>query len=146
MQVKGINIFSGEKGLGGALTNPTELSKLKGSIDKSYPVTFQNKRYPDTETAYKNLKGENSEENDLLMVRLIHQKFKEYPELFAEITSRGGSAFIKACSHFTYAKSAGFQSWEGQGLESRFIRVLLKAYETYQENNLEDSTGQVSLF
>lgn len=145
--MEGINIYSGEKGLGGKLTNPTELAKYKGCIEKSFPITYQNKRYPDVETAYKILKVEGQfEDNDTLMVCLIAQKFQEYPELLQEVQARGGVAFLEECWHFTSAKTASFQSWEGKGRQSRFIRNLIGGFEKALLGDTSDASGQSSLF
>lgn len=124
----GINIFSGEQGLGGKLTNPTEISFRKGSITERFPVRYESKTWPDVETAYLALKTENPQENDQRMIELIALKFAQHPALYEEVTQRGGAAFLAQCSHFTSAKSPSFQSWEGKGLASRFIRNLVAGY------------------
>lgn len=127
--MQGTNIFSGEKGLGGALTNPTELARRKGSIQEYYPVRFQGKRYPDVETAYHALQQSDGAANDRLMVELIAAKFQQHPSLREEVRARGGRGFLEACRHWTQARSASAQSWEGEGLQSRFIRNLVAGYE-----------------
>jgi hypothetical protein len=127
--MEGLNIFSGEHGLGGALTNPTEMARRKGCIDVRYPVTFHSRAYPDVELAYHVLASGNVESDDDLMANLIAQKFLEHPALLETVTAKGGVAFLENCSHFTNARSADFQSWEGQGRESRFIRNLVSGYE-----------------
>jgi hypothetical protein len=127
------NIFSGEHGLGGALTNPTLLAKKKGSISKGYPVVFEGRSWPDAETAYHVLAIARNEkdagaQNDELMAKIIACKFQQHPVLFEEVRKRGGIAFLEGCSHQTGAKSPGAQRWEGIGLGSRFIRNLVKGY------------------
>ncbi len=124
-----MNIFSGEAGLAGALTNPTELARSKGSITRAYPVRVAGKLYPDAETAYQHLKTRNEQDDDDLMARIIASKFRQHDLLFKAVTKRGGAEFLKRCSHFTGAKSEGFRSWEGEGLQSRFIRNLVVGYE-----------------
>jgi hypothetical protein len=52
----GINIYSGEEGAGGGLTNPTELSYAKGHIKHHYPVDLLGRTFPDAEAAYQALK------------------------------------------------------------------------------------------
>lgn len=127
--MRGINIFSGEHGLGGALTNPTEMAKRKGCIAERYPITYHNRAYPDVELAYHVLASGNVTSDDELMANLISQKFLQHPSLLETVTARGGKEFLESCSHFTNARSVGFQSWEGQGRESRFIRNLIAGYE-----------------
>lgn len=135
----GINIFSGEKGLGAALTNPTLLAKAKGCLQQDYPVAAYGQQYPDVETAYKTLKDKSGTDrarqaNDDLMWRLIAQKLYRYGRLEKAIDANGGVDWLETCSHFTHAKSASFMSWEGQGRESRFIRALICAYEFVKGN------------
>ncbi len=127
--MQGINIFSGESGLGGALTNPTELARLKGSITDRYSLRYEGRTWPDLETAYEVLKSDNATANDELMVELIAEKFRQHPMLQKEVESRGGAQFLRACSHFTNARSESAKSWEGEGLASRFIRNLVKGFE-----------------
>ncbi|GBG14253.1 globin [Novimethylophilus kurashikiensis] len=126
----GINIYSGEKGLGGALTNMSERARDKGCIRHSYPVTINGLTYPDSEAAYQALKRPgDAQYNDGLMVDIICLKFLQNPKLQALVTQRGGVSWLARCSHITGAKSPGFQSWEGQGINSRFIRNLIHGYQ-----------------
>lgn len=128
--LQGINIFSGEKGLGGALTNPTELSKRKGSISCSYGVVVEGKRYPDVEAAFMHLSGSllSNDTEDELMSRLIAMKFQQHRLLFEEVKACGGVAWLELCSHWTKARTRAYSEWEGAGLESRFIRNLVRGY------------------
>lgn len=142
---KGINIFSGEAGLGGALTNPTVLARRKGCITQGYPVTVHGKQYPDVEAAYHALATGDVAADDQLMHNLISQKFLSHPRLQAEVTRRGGTNFLAACSHFTKATSAGGQAWEGQGTASRFIRNLIIGYELSLKGEAAH-LGQTALF
>lgn len=126
----GINIWSGAKGLGGALTNMSERAREKGCIKHSYPVAINGVVYPDSEAAYQAAKRPGDiAYNNSLMVDIIAQKFKQNPKLFNYVQANGGSTWICKCSHFTGATSERFQAWEGAGLESRFIRNLLAGYE-----------------
>lgn len=143
--MKGINIFSGEPGLGGALTNPTEMAKRKGSIAARYPVRYHKHDFPDVELGYHMLRTENHADNDDLMANLISQKFLQHPELLAEVTAHGGVPFLEACSHFTGARSDHAKAWEGQGRESRFIRNLITGYEKALAGEVLYN-GQPSLF
>lgn len=127
---EGINIFSGEKGLGGALTNPTVIAFRKRNIQNQYPVRFFGVNYLDAEEAYQKNKIEGDRHgNDLLMTRLIGIKLRQNPVLMEAIATRGGADFIAACTHWTNAKTASSRAWEGAGLESRFIRNLQAGYD-----------------
>lgn len=137
----GINIFSGERGLGAALTNPTELAKRKGMLSTSFAIVFDGKRYPDVETAYHLLANKpDMPATDTLMAELIACKFRQHPSLAKEVASKGGVAWLRRCDHLTGARSDSAQSWEGHGQASRFIRNLARGYEMAQapeviENN-----------
>jgi hypothetical protein len=140
-----INIFSGEPGLGAALTNPTELGRSKGSIAKAYRVTYAGKLYGDAESAYQVNKTGDAEQDDRMMAEVICAKFRQHPGLAAEVEACGGAAWLASCTHFTYAKTEGAQAWEGAGLESRFIRNLVAGWHRFKEGNHEEQ-GQSSLF
>jgi hypothetical protein len=123
------NIWSGASGLAGALTNMSERAREKGFIKNSYPVKVNGVTYPDSEAAYQSLKVRGEDDyNDCLMIDLISLKFIQNPVLFERTTRNGGVAWLEKCSHFTQAKSESFQSWEGQGRGSRFIRNLIDGY------------------
>ena len=148
MHAQGINIFSGEPGLGGALTNPTELSRQKGSIDRPYHVLFRGKDWADAESAYQIL-GANlhsAAERDILMAELIAAKFSQHLDLLKEVEKRGGREFLQACSHFTGARTPKAQSWEGQGLQSRFIRNLVAGFVLASSSEALTEMGQGTLF
>lgn len=128
--MNGINIFSGaDDPLGAALTNPTELARQKGKLTARYGIRFQGKAWPDVEGAYLSLKGTNEQANNQLMVELIAAKLQQHPALLTDIEARGGLPFLLACSHWTGARSERFKSWEGDGLNSRFMRNLVAAYK-----------------
>jgi hypothetical protein len=148
MHAQGINIFSGEPGLGGALTNPTELSRQKGSIDRPYRVLFRGKDWADAESAYQVLGASthNAGERDILMAELIAAKFSQHPNLLREVVRRGGVPFLQACSHFTGARTPQAQSWEGQGEQSRFIRNLVAGFILADSNEALTEMGQGTLF
>jgi hypothetical protein len=141
-----LNIFSGEHGLGGALTNPTELARQKGCIQQQYPVVFRGRRFPDAETAYHVLKETTPEANDALMVYIIAAKLLQNEALLTAITRRGGTPFLETCSHLTGARSEGSQSWEGVGRQSRFIRNLIAGYELALTGNGDEPVSQMALF
>ena len=141
-----INIFSGESGLGGALTNPTEMSKRKGCITKSYPIQFGGRHYPDVETAY-HLLAEKTQvaRTDALMAELIAAKFRQHADLAGDVASRGGAHWLQSCSHWTGARTEGAQAWEGQGDQSRFIRNLVAGYRLFLSSEVIEN-HQRSLF
>ena len=125
----GINIWSGATGLGGALTNMTVLAKSKGGIQQEYPVVIGSVTYEDSEAAYQSMKIPGQPQyNDSLMVDIISAKLAQHPRLLSAITKRGGVAWLELCEHFTGAKSARFQAWEGIGVKSRFIANLINGY------------------
>ncbi|MHB1665983.1 3'-5' exonuclease [Thiomonas sp.] len=128
-EVPGINIYSGAPGLGGALTNMTELARQKGAIKKAYPVRFQGVVYLDAEAAYQGRKGPDPQQNEGLLIQIIHAKLRQHPKLQQAITQRGGERFLRNCAHRTGAQAPGKQHWEGDGMESRFIRCLLAGYQ-----------------
>lgn len=144
--MKGINIYSGEAGLGAALTNPTELARRKGRLSKPYPVVFQGQKYADVESAYQILKTGDTVADDALMVNLIAAKLEQHPDLFLQVAEAGGVAFLEQCCHFTGARSTRFRAWEGQGRSSRFIRNLIAGFEKAANRAGRDSGWQGTLF
>lgn len=145
MTITGINIFSGEKGLGGALTNPTLLSIQKGSIRNYYGIEYGGVQYSDVESAYRRLKGSSIPDNDELMTNLIAAKFLQHSALFEEVKKMGGVEFLEKCNHFTGAKSDSAKSWEGCGIRSRFIRNLIGGFKLALEGRYLVN-NQASLF
>lgn len=126
-----INIWTGARGIGGALTNMSERSKEKGSIKHSYPVTVNGRNFADSEAAYQAMKiSKNEAYNDGLMIDLICLKFQQNALLREVVDENGGSEWLRKCAHFTQAVSERAKSWEGQGYSgSRFIRNLVHGYE-----------------
>lgn len=125
-----INIWSGARGIGGALTNMSERAREKGLIKHPYPVVVNDKKYMDSEAAYQALKIPGDDEyNDGLMIDLIALKLIQNPVLREVIEENGGAEWLRKCDHFVGAKSDRAKSWEGQGTESRFIRNLVHGYE-----------------
>lgn len=123
------NISSNEKGLGGALTNPSELAFLKGNVVNHYPVKFRGVVYADAENAYQETKNVSKMmsfvELQELMIEIIVQKFIQHPRLIEAVTKRGGSEWLMTCSHIVGRMSR----WEGNGMQSAFIRCLTLAYK-----------------
>lgn len=143
----GINIFSGEGGLGSVLTNPTELAREKGLLQRQYPVQFMGRLWPDAEAAYQHLKRGDIRADDRLMAEIIAAKFRQHPRILDAVNEKGGASFIVACSHITGARTESSKAWEGTGLESRFLRNLLAGYEMANSGTEELATGeQASLF
>lgn len=140
-----INIFSGEKGLGGALTFPTEMSYSKGSISNKYPVVFEGVQYPDAESCYHSLKGKYSN-SELLYVNIAATRFNQYPSVCREIERRGGVSWLMTCSHVTGATSDRYKAWEGDGMSSKFIRLLADGYSLYLKGIEFSKAPQGSLF
>lgn len=106
------NIFSGStdgNGLAAALTNPTTLSRRKGTVKQDYPVYFEGFEYQDAEYAYLHLSRRNASalcDHDDLMTRIIVAKLSQHPRLGEAVRQRGGVAWLERCEHFTGARSA----------------------------------------
>mgnify|MGYP003409928422 CR=1 FL=1 len=83
-------------------------------------------------------------ERDALMVELIAAKFRQHDQLRQDVIDNGGTPWLQACSHFTNARTTRAQSWEGAGMESRFIRNLVMGFERAQQPATEQ--GQGTLF
>jgi uncharacterized protein YeaO (DUF488 family) len=134
----GWNIYSRSsdgQGIAAALTNPTVLSRKHGRIQQDFPIVFRGRSYPDVEGPYLKL-GKlcaSDQERDELMVELIVLKFRTYPWLYFALLEKGGIPFLETCTHFTYARTDAFRSWEGYGRSSRFIRNLIEAYRRAEE-------------
>lgn len=132
----GINIGSGStdaNGLGAALSNMTELAVRKGTLTRGYLVEYSGMRWSDVEAAYQALKqhsAEATEHNDRLMAKIISAKFQQHDRILRAVGQRGGTAWLKCCSHFVEAKSPQGQAWEGRGEQSRFIRNLIVGFES----------------
>lgn len=122
----GINIWSGQKGLGGALTNPTTLSFRKGIIKHQYPVVFWDVEYADAEAAYKYHKTGFLAQDMVIMTKIIKAKLEQHPKLAEAITKNGGALWLEQCRHIVGLKGS---RWEGIGRQSNFIVCLINAYE-----------------
>ena len=121
-----INIVSDTPGLGGALTNPTEIARWKGKIARRYPVEYAGVTYRDAEAAYKaNITRRGpTPENMALMVNIMAAKLTQHPILKNAIRDAGGRVWLETCRHVGYGGR-----WEGVGMASAFIRCLADAYE-----------------
>jgi exodeoxyribonuclease-5 len=140
----GVEISSYSKGLGAALTNPTEMAKSRGNITQSYPVEFNGKTYKDVETAYQALKDkseartkpakENSK-NYKLMVDLIKAKLQQHPGLVTEITKQGGASWISSSTHQPTKQNT---VWETGG-QNWFIESLTDAYNAVAQPQADNN-------
>ena len=110
--------------LSNRLTNPNWYSSIKTNVEELYKSKSS-----------KNLKIELNPELALrydmnLMYQLQLIKFEANPELIDEINEQGGLTFLQNCSHIVNVPNS---RWEGIGLESNFIKVLCKSYETFSK-------------
>lgn len=142
----GINIYSGEPGLGGALTNPTQLAKQKGCIQQRYPVNYKGRTYPDAEIAYHALKTGVIAIDDLMMTEVIACKFRQHEKLLNAVLARGGSNWLASCSHITGSSGSSATNWEGAGLNSRFIRNIVSAFDLATSDSTFGEAPQFELF
>ena len=127
-----INISSGTKGLPGALTNHTVLSKKKGSIESDYPIEFNGTKYDSVESAYQGNKVDESKtkpakedsQNYKLMVELIGAKFANHPRLVGAVTKLGGLKYLENAVHQPTSKNT---VWETGG-QDWFMSAMKEAY------------------
>jgi hypothetical protein len=123
-EIKGINIRSDKttpNSLGNRLTNPNWYAKELYDVETEYKANASKIKAP-------KLNAEEALKYDMnLMYQLQLKKFRKNPELIDEINAQGGLEFIKQSSHIVGVKNS---RWEGKGLESNFIKVLAKSYET----------------
>ena len=127
-----INISSGTKGLPGALTNHTVLSKKKGSIESDYPIEFNGTKYDSVESAYQDNKVDESKtkpakedsKNYKLMVELIGAKFANHPRLVSAVTKIGGLKYLDNAVHQPTSKNT---VWETGG-QDWFMSAMKEAY------------------
>ncbi len=119
------NIWSGSPTLA-RFTNPTELARKKGTLSHEYPITWQNRTWPDVEAAYKATvkPAMTLGQCMLLLANIMEVKFRAYPELIDELRAAGGEDWIFACTHLVYGRSR----WEGTGRDSMFLRCLAEVY------------------
>jgi hypothetical protein len=140
MRANGINIWSGckeMKGLGAALTNPTELSYLKRSVKNLYPVTFRGSVFADAEEAYQAFKSNHLKHDMQLMIEILTAKLFQYPTLFNAIANNGGVAWLEKCQHIVTGNPGS--RWEGVGRKSNFILCLIGAFELVSKIKQIDS-------
>ena len=123
-EIQGINIKTDKSqpnSLGNRLTNPNWYSKELMDVEAPYKANASKIKAP-------HLNKDDALKYDMnLMYGLQVQKFRKNPELIDEINEQGGLEFIKQSSHIVGVKNS---RWEGKGMESNFIKVLAKSYET----------------
>lgn len=124
---------------------PTELSRAKGSIESAYPVVFEGTQFKDAETAYQAYKTDDERANDEVMADIIAEKFRQHPRLASAVAKRGGAEWLASCDHLTGARSDRGQSWEGKGLQSRYIRNLVEGYRRFARGQFRRG-AQAALF
>jgi len=107
--------------LGNRLTNPNWYSKGLMDVETPYKANASKIKAPQ-------LNPQEALKYDMnLMYKLQVEKFRKNPELIDEINQAGGLEFIKQSSHIVGVKNS---RWEGKGMESNFIKVLARSYET----------------
>ena len=119
------NIWSGSETLA-MLTNPTELAFSLGTLDHHYPIVVNGKEFEDVEAYYQQCKGEGDlsfvELQENMMVGMV-AKFRQYPHMVKFVDENGGIEWLEKCSHHVNGGR-----WEGDGMESPFIRCLVESY------------------
>jgi hypothetical protein len=168
--IEAINIYSKSADkLGRDLTNPSYAKRGKSEFDIQIPSSYKQpkdyilpnikdfgwaiKKYGEGITAkdvwgnsveawYFANRTEEQTYNEELMSKLIQKKFKTYPNLISQIDERGGLEFLELCEHTVN----GNGSWEGKGLKSNFIKVLIDAYNNIKiEEKHPDTSGLYEL-
>lgn len=135
------NISSNSKGLLGALTNPTVLSKQKGNIQNDYPVNFKGQTFADSEAAYQKFKTGNTEEDYKLMVDVITAKLQQHPRLVEETKKKGGLDWINSTRHSISESYDKKSRWTGVGQKSLFIKALAEAYQNVTSPEAQDDVN-----
>jgi len=118
------NIFSGDK-LRAVFTNPTEIAHWKGNLKKHWPIKFRGRAFKDAEAAYFAF-ATSVKDRYGLCTEVIVAKLTQSSVLAETLKISGGENWIQECSHHVYDKCP---YWEGDGVESGFIRCLMKAYK-----------------
>lgn len=135
------NVSSTSVGILYALTNPTLTTPRRFSwsashfdsspetvrwvnLMRSRRIPFNGSSFIDAEHAYQSLKSGDRAADYELMVNIIVQKFKTFPELYNEVISNGGMEFLQSLTHNTTARNP---YWESNG-EDTFMRALKEAF------------------
>lgn len=99
--------------------------------------------YPDVEVAYQVFTRHLKNDLESCMercIRFIRLKLRQYPKLMETIRESGGLSWIEQCSHFTRRKPPG--RWEGNGLNSLFIKCLYEAFRLEEESTCLDDKSK----
>jgi len=129
MKLESGNIWSGDRKLA-VLTNMTELAYRKGNLRNHYPVFYAGVEYADAEAAYQALSKDHKHDIAFLhrlMVKIITAKLRQYPKIRQAITDSGGAEWIEECFHRVH-RNWKHNRWEGDGLNSEFIKCVWEAY------------------
>ena len=130
MKIDPGNIYSGDRQRA-VFTNPTCLAKRKGNLRGDYPVTIDGRTFPDAEAAYQVLAAGCKHDMAACMsvcVKVVRAKLQQHPRIAAVIKENGGAEWIAKCRHHVGSRTAAFKRWEGDGLQSAYIRCLYDAY------------------
>lgn len=138
-QLKGINISSYEKGLGGKLSNFAQI-----------PMKYKGVQYKSAEAAYqaekKKLETLNDASVKTLMVSIIESKLRQHPYLIQQIKAQGGLEFLAASSHdlIKEGKTIKTDRWTGNnGLFMQSLRdAFAKAINTPQGKSVYNVTDK----
>ena len=125
------NIWSGNRKLA-VFTNPTCLAKRKGCLRDDYPVVFNGIRFPDAEAAYQYFSRGIKRDTQAcyaLCEDVVAAKLTQHPRIALAIKKSGGVPWIARCSHWVFGNRANPGRWEGDGLDSGYLRCLARAYE-----------------
>lgn len=139
-EVKGIEINSYQTGLGNSLTNVHYATNGKSAFDiipsdKSLTLTKEakNKWGESVEAWYKSNnaqtkgipEGVEGDKYDMdLMVGLITDKLKQYPNLVEQINQNGGLSFLQKSTH-----NMGNGRWSSKNPKNMFMNSLIQAYK-----------------
>jgi hypothetical protein len=113
-EVVGIEISSNVKGLGAALTNPTEASRIKDNIDKEINILKKyGKKYP---TIYRYQKGK------VVSVKVTQETVASYPIIYK------GKLFADVEAAYQAFKGPYLVSKTTQNLMKELIKIKLETY------------------
>jgi hypothetical protein len=143
-EVKGIEINSYQTGLGNSLTNVHYAKNGKSAFDivpsdKSLKLTKEAKAKwgESVEAWYKSNnaqtrgipEGVEGDKYDMdLMVGLITDKLKQYPNLVEQINQNGGLSFLQASTH-----NMGNGRWSSKNPKNMFMNSLIQAYKNVNQ-------------
>ncbi len=149
-EVKGIEINSYQTGLGNSLTNVHYATNGKSAFDiipsdKSLTLTKEAKAKwgESVEAWYKSNnaqtrgipEGVEGDKYDMdLMVGLITDKLKQYPNLVEQINQNGGLSFLQKSTH-----NMGNGRWSSKNPKNMFMNSLIQAYKNVNQPTEEDT-------